>query len=554
MSLVELVRSLFGRLLSRNPEEQARRTELRKIHASLSGQVGDWYRPRQNLVLPGFAETLLEFARLLKPLSDLMKATVAHSDQRTAQRFGDFLIECRLSSAGMELRRSLGYDGMTDRLANSLDADAELERMDSDFQSLLAELESLGPQRLDAEFDAIYAFADLSRFDFERLLALFDPGVSIENPKHRAAFSPVEGELVLPDLLDLHFVLEHFVFEAHLRENLLRLMERRVAEVDDAKRKQVAKLVSRIDQLLVGALDPSRLVSLARAIKGDPFFVPGVPLRHGEHFLAYRKRIVEQYGKDRDRVIRERRETATDTDLAALFGSMEIIAVEGYDEEMDSYLRRESTTGFLWVTPMRVLRTFVVSIFEPMIREPLKRILVEGYFDNKNFQNNAANMLYQCERSSARIADFERDLMGTGRMSVATLRRYVEELRRGKDLAPIVLRLVDGINGIAQDITREETRLFASLAEAVFDIVADSKRPNPGLVTNIRSLGGARNREIIGLLGQGRERLAIFMRVMQGMGATHPGLASSPAVTQSGSSTGTTPAKRTDPATEGRPT
>ena len=527
MTLFALVKSLFARILSRNPEEAARRTELRKVYASLSGQAGDWYRPRQNLVLPAFAEALLAFTRLLKPLSDLMKATVANPDQRTAQHFKDFLIECRLSQAGLELRRSLVYDGMNDRIGNSLDPESEVERMNTDFQVLLAELESLGPRRIDEELDAVAAFVDLSRFDFERLLALFDPGVSIENPKHRSNFSHVEGELVLPDLLDLHFVLDHFVFEAHLRENILRLMERRMPDVDDAKRKQVAKLVSKIDQMLVGSLDPARLIALARAIKGEPRFVPVVPLRHEEHFAAYRQRVVSQYDKDRERVLRERRETAMGTDIAALFGSMEIVAIEGYDEEMDSYLRSESSTGFLWVKPLRILRTFALGVFEPLIRDPLKRILVEGYFDNKAFQNNAANLLYQCEKSASHIADFEKNLAGTGRSSAMALRRYVEEMRRGKDLAPFIARLVDGINGIARDILRDEAKLFAMLAEAVVEIVADSKKGSPELVTNIRALGGARNREILGLLGQGKDRIVILVRIMRGFGAVHAGIAPS---------------------------
>ncbi|HUX39678.1 MAG TPA: DUF5312 family protein [Rectinemataceae bacterium] len=527
MTLLALVKSLLSRVLSRNPEEAARKAELRKVYASLSGQEGDWYRPRQNLVLPGFPAVLLEFARLLKPLSDLMKATVANPDQRIAQHFRDFLIECRLSQAGLELRKSLLYEGMTDRLGNSLDPESELERMSGDFRTLLAELESLGPRRIDEELDAVASFVDLSRFDFERLLALFDPGVSIDNPRHRSNFSPVEGELVLPDLLDLHFVLEHFVFETHLRENLLRLMERRMAGVDDTKRKHVAKLVSKIDQMLVDSLDPARLIALARAIKGDPRYVPVVPLRHEEHFAEYKQRLVTQFDKDRDRVSRERRETAMGSDIAALFGSMEIVAIEGYDEEMDSYLRRETSTGFLWVKPLRVLRTFILGVFEPIVRDSLKRILVEGYFDNKAFQNNAANLLYQCEKSASHIADFEKNVAGTGRSSAMALRRYVDEMKRGKDLSPFISRLVDGINGIARDLARDEAKNFAMLAESVVDIVADSKRPSPELVTNIRTLGGARNREILGLLTQGRDRLVIFVRIMRGFGAVYPGIAPS---------------------------
>ena len=522
MAFLRFLKALFARLFSRDPEEAARRAELRKIYAHLSDSQGGWYRPRQNLVLASFAQSLLDFARLLKPLSDLMKVTVASSDQRVARRFLDFLIECRLSQVGLELRRTLTYEGMNDRLLNTLDSEAEIDRMDSDFQTLLAELEGLGPRRIDEELDAVSAFVDLCRFDFERLLALFDPGVSIENPKKRGDFAPVEGEQVLPELLDLHFVLEHFVFEAHLRENVIRLMDRKATDVDDSRHQQVAKRVEKLDHLLAGPLDPARLLSLARAIKGDPRFEPSIPENKGEHFAAYKQALVGQFEKDRDRIQRERRETTVTADIAALFGSQEIDTIEGYDEEMDAYLRRESPCGFLWIKPLRVLRTFDGSVFEQIVKEPLKRILVEGYFDNKVFQNNVANVLYQCEKSASRIADFERQLTGNGRMSTMALKRYVEEIRRGKDITAFLGRIVDGINGMARDIAQDEAGLFLMLAEAVQDIVADSKKPSPEIVTNIRTFGGARNREIFAQIVQGRDRLVLLSRIMRSFGVLGP--------------------------------
>lgn len=521
MSLLASLKKFLSRLFNRDPEEAARKAELKKLYALLDEHPG-WYRPRQNLVLPGFAEAVLSFARLLKPLSDLMRATVASSDQRTAQRFVDFLIECRLSQTGLELRRSLNYEGMVDRLASSLEPEAELERMDSDFQDLLAELEGLGPRRIDEELDAVAAFVDLCRYDFERFLALFDPGISLDNPKRRTDFSPVEGEQVLPELLDLHFVLEHFVFEAHLRENLLRLMDRKSTGVDEDRRKQVAKLVAKLDELLRGPLEAVRLLALARAIKGEPLFSPPVPRSRGERFEAYRQRLVAQYGRDRERLLLERRESSVGADIEALFGGGEIALIEGYDEATDALLRRESPSGFLWIKPLRVLRSFLDSLFEPLVREPLKRILVEGYFDNKVFQNNVANVLYQCEKSAAKISDFEAQLAGSGRMSAAAIRRYVEELRRGKDITAFLSRLVDGVNALAHDIVADEAGLFVMLGEALQDIVADARRPSPELVTNIRTYGGARNKELVAQLTHARDRLVLLARIMRSFGVVPP--------------------------------
>jgi len=516
MRIIDLIKTWLDRIFTRDPAVIQKRAELRKLHALLADQHPPIYRPKQNLVLPGLADSLLAFARLLRPLAELVKATVANGDARVAQRHHDWLIECRLTPLARERHAFFSYDGMEDRIRNSLEPEQELERLDSEFQGFLRELEDLGSARVNAELDLMERFSDIARYDYERLLSSFDPGVAIENPGRKADFSPIDGDQALPELLDLLYVLDGFSFEAHLRENLLRLMERRsTGEVGEAARKKIEKVISQLDSWLAGPLAPWVLLALIRAIKSDPAYTPAAPRERQDWHAAFRLRLVQRFHKDRERVERERHEVAVVSDITALFGHTEIAGIEGYDDETDSYLRRESPNGFLWIKPLRVLRTFIASIFEPIIKEPLKRLLVEGYFDNKVFQNNMANVLYQCERSEARIAEFEVQLNGSGRVSVSAVRRYVEELRRGKDIGAFLQRLVDSINGRAREIVEDEAGLFSMLGDSLSEIVADSRKPNPELVTNVRTFGGGRNKEILAQLALAKDRLATLAKIMR---------------------------------------
>lgn len=140
---------------------------------------------------------------------------------------------------------------------------------------------------------------------------------------------------------------------------------------------------------------------------------------------------------------------------------------------------------------------------------------MEGYFDNKNFQNNLANILYQCERSATRIQDFEEQLKGAGRVSIVSMKRYIEEMKRGKDIAAFLTRLVDSINTRAREIIEDETALFAMLGDAIGDLLSDYRRSSPELVTNIRTLGGGRNREIMAQIQAGRERITVLIKIMR---------------------------------------
>jgi hypothetical protein len=238
--------------------------------------------------------------------------------------------------------------------------------------------------------------------------------------------------------------------------------------------------------------------------------------RERRDFLdSYKRRLKQQFERDRERIQRERHENAIAVDIKALFGAIEVQELEGYDDETDSFIRRESPNGFTWIKPLRILKTFISSLFEPSLQECIKRVLVEGYFDNKNFQNNLANILYQCERSLGRIDDFEEQMMGNGRISIVAVKRYVEEMRRGKDIVSYLNRLVDAINAKAKEIVEDEAVLFAMLGDALTELLADYRKSSPDLVTNIRTFAGGRNREIMGQILAGRDRINLLVKVMR---------------------------------------
>jgi hypothetical protein len=502
--------------LARDPEEAHKKAEIRKLQVLLSDMKPPYFRPKQNLVLPGFAHAIHHFYSLLRPLAELARSTIANSDIRISQRYFDYLIDRRLPKAEQDRKRFFSYEGMSERIESSLKGDEELESIIREFQAFLGSLDALGSRAVNADLYEVERFIDLCRHDYERLVGLFDPSANIDDPRYKPDFAPVPGEQVLPELADFYYLTESFIFSPQLKENVLRLLEKRQPDsFDDSKRGKIDKIFSQLDKIVSERLGLDVLLALLRVIKNDPAYTPNLPRERRDFLEAYRRRLVNQFDKDRERILREQHENAIAADIRSLFGTADILEVEGYDEEHDSFLRRESPNGFTWIKPLRILKTFVASEFEPQLKESIKRILVEGYFDNKAFQNNLANILYQCERSGGRIVEFEETLRGNGRISLIAMKRYIEEMRRGKDIASFLGRLVDAINDKAREIVEDEAGLFAMLGEALGDLLSDFRRSSPDLVTNIRTLGGGRNREIIALVQAGRDRIQILVKIMR---------------------------------------
>jgi hypothetical protein len=530
MGLLALIKDWFARFLSRDPEEARRKAEIRKLLTALSEQRPPYYRPKQNLVLPGFAHAIYRFYALLRPLAELARSTVANTDIRISQRYFDYLIDCRLPSAEQDRKRFFAYEGMAERIQGSLRPDAELEAIQREFQAFLDSLDALGTRAVNADLFEVDRFIDLCRHDYERIIGLFDPSANLDDPRYKPDFASVPGEQVLPELVDFYYLTESFAFSPQLKENVLRLLEKRQPDsFDEAKKGKIDKIFLQIGKELSERLDKDILLSLMRVIKDDSTYAPSTPRERKDFLDAYRMRLVTQFDKDRDRILREQHENAIAMDIRSLFGDEDILEVDGYDEEHDSLLRRESPNGLVWIKPLRILKTFIANDFEPQLKESIKRILVEGYFDNKGFQNNLANILYQCERSGGRIVEFEEQLRGNGRVSLVAMKRYIEEMRRGKDIGTFLNRLVDAVNDKAQEIVRDETGLFAMLGEALGDLITDFKRSSPDLITNIRMLGGGRNREILTQIQGGRERIMILVKIMRNFTYVKTPLAGGPA-------------------------
>jgi hypothetical protein len=467
--------------------------------------------------LPGFAQSFLTYCQLLKPVADIVRRTVASTDIRQSHRYYDLLIDTHLPPEERENKASFTYDGMADRVSRAVVPDEEMEIINSEFQTFLHLFDKPQLRQLDEELLEMERLVDICRHDYERMLGLFDPGVSLDDPAYKPEFSPAAGDSVLPDMIDFHYIAHDFYFTTKMEENLGILLARLSPHntVTEEQHLKVQKFLAALNKVLKTRLNFDILLALMRAIKNDPFYAPDVERQRRSFMDAYKIRLNTQFQKDKERILRERHESAITQDIKELFGDMEILEMEGYNEENAAMLAQESPETFVYVKPMRILKTFIFSLFQNQLQEAVKRILVEGYFDNKTAQNNLANIFYQCEHSSERFQAFEDQLNTNSRYSLVAVRRYIEEARHGKDVQSFIIKQVENMNARAREILENETNLFGMLSASLTDILMDYKRATPELVTNIRTLGGGRNRELIVSLQNGVQNISGLLSIMK---------------------------------------
>ncbi|HSV56224.1 MAG TPA: hypothetical protein VLH39_03840, partial [Magnetospirillaceae bacterium] len=275
----------FRKVLSRGGSEALKKAELRKLHAYLSRIRPPCYKPRNNLVLPGFAQGLHGFRSILRPLVDLARKTVSHSDIRVYQRFFDYLVEARLPPDAMERRESFAYEGMKARVLNAVREDEEFDAIGREFQEFLRQIDSLSISDLDRELAEVELFSDICRYDWDRILGYFDPRADMDNPNYRPSFQAADGEKVLPELVDLYYILADFTFGESLARNILIILERQAPHAPvDSQRQKLDRIFSALNKGLALHLHRDVLLALIRSLKADPGYDPPI-VREAEDYV-----------------------------------------------------------------------------------------------------------------------------------------------------------------------------------------------------------------------------------------------------------------------------
>lgn len=507
----------FLNIVSGSSPEAMKKKELRRIYTNLNSAKLHYVKQGTQTLEIGFAQALFSFCKILSPIQDIVRKTIANQDIRVSQRYYELIVESHLPSEQREARKYFTYDGMLERLNSAMNIDAELETISASFQRYLSVLETPDLRTLEIELYDLEKLVDLCKYDYERILGLFDPGLNLDNPGYKPDFSMCANQAVFKELLDLYSVVNDFMITPRVCANLEILLKRiSAAGVNPEEQvKRLQKVITSINKALTHDLSGSVLLDLVRILKQDPYFVEKVSIDRKSLLNEYTKRIEHQFSKDRERIIREKHESSVSSDITSLFGSENILEFEGYCDDLNAQIQTVSPNIFTKVKPLRILKTFVLNHFNAKMKEPIKRILVEGYFDNKVFQNNMANIFFQCERSSERLNSFEESLINAGRYSTLTLRRYIEEAKRGKDMAQFVDKLVDTLNARATEIVENETNLYCLLADALYEILSDFKRASPELITNIRGLGMAKNKELVQNISTAYNEIQKLARIMK---------------------------------------
>lgn len=518
MGFLDSIRDFLSLVFSKDPALSRERHELKIIRQRLKTVKPPIYKTSGNLILPGFASSVYELAFALRSAREVLSRSILGPDARLVKRFRDLLVERRLSDGGRRLLDACSYDALKTRLESSANPDAELSAVEADFRMVMKELDDPAFRVADSELAEFERLVDLCRYDFGRLLAAFDPAADPDSTSYKPKFMAVDGTSLAGSLADFYSVVADMRITQSAVEDLVAVMERLGGEAAADAAKRMTKSASLANKLLDTVLSPTTLVSLLRAVRSESVFKPpkieAAPSALGE----YRERRQRRWVEDRDRLLRELKESSLSEDTETLFGKPPkggVLTLTGYDDELNRRLQAEASRSLAWLTPLRFLKTFERRYISQGLIEASRRLAVEGFFDNSVLRARLTDAVGKLEKSGARIAAFEESAGGRTRVGAAALRAALDEAAKGRDRSDAVGRIAAALDARAKELVEQDVKSLRELAEAIYDVIADFRKPTPELVTNIKTLAAAKDKSLIPTLANGYNATARFLKLMK---------------------------------------
>ncbi|MBA7527553.1 hypothetical protein ES705_19729 [subsurface metagenome] len=516
-TLMDFIRTFF----SSDLKEAERKKDLREINSSLRLFNPPYFKVSTAQLLPAFASYILILWRLSEQLADILGRTVHNQDSRLAERYRDFLLQAHLTENESRKIAAFSYDQVKARITRTASIKEELKNLDEEFKVFIARFSGEEFIHINEEIAQLERLHDLGTFDYSKIISLFDSKFDRKYPGKLISASPVTGEEAITELLDLFFILAGIDLTEGVERNFTNLLKRLERERAPKSIAATRQLLVRLDKLFKQSISPQIILNLIRAINKDPYLNPKSEKVIKPHLQSYMERLANRYKMAKERILREEKEKTVAHELKELFHDADLLELRGYNSHLAQTLVDNDFLSFSHIKPICILKSFLHAKFQNNLIEALKKLVVEGYFEDKLFETTFSSTFHGSEALIDMINQFEEDLNGSGHITVTNINKYLDNHNKGKPVSAALNKLVETINFRAGSLVGQGANLLFNLGNHLYRILLDAKQSSPVEVTNIKVIRGINNREFLKDLVDGYDDIKHFVNIISHFTVIH---------------------------------
>lgn len=521
MGIIRAIAEFLQSVFNKGSPSVQKRLAARRLRQAAEALTPALYA--DGSLLPNFAEAIRQLYLNATPLANLFIDTVSGTDIPRRMRFEAQLVYTGFSEDTQRLLQSLSFDERKKDVTQSEDSiNVVFDRQRETLDSVIKAMNGPSFKRMDRDMNMLHHFADLCKMNFVTMMQVFDPNLSSAASGYVPAFGSAPLSTLGGAVEDLYYQTATLSINMSVANATIALATLRAGgDLDSGEAASLLGNVKKISYILTHILTPQNLLVLIRLAREDEKYEP----RTIEYNESARQNLVTRletaFKADQTRIKQELKDERVQDEIQQLFNSeaaagTTLVPVTGYNAELDDKLHANSALSLSYVTPIQILKSFLMGYFTSPIKTLLNGIVIEGFFNNPAYKSSfSANVYSACEVHD-KFAAFEAMFQREARFDTMKIEGYINDSRKDKVFYQNLESIIINVNNEAKKILQESINSLHALYGNIGEILSDMKRSNSELIQNLTVLMvSTRNRDSTEQMDKQFPQWKIFFEVMR---------------------------------------
>lgn len=515
MSLLQSISDFISSLFGGSSPEAKKRQEVKKIESELRE-----IRPliyKNEMIQPNFAEALRILSFNLKPIDDILSKTLCTDDLQRNSRFSEQLFVTGFSEEQQATLDSFQYENqLNDAMASDTLA-YYFDKKRKELEAIIKQLNAPEFLKIDNTINRLKQLSDLCKFSYPSALRLFDMNYNMLDSDYKPKFQAISPNMLESSLLDLYYIAADLEISQSMAKAIIALYELLHCQpIDERTKDSLIGNLGKIQSVLKNVLSTDILLKLIRVAKCEKDFNP----QKATYVLNARQKYAEylegRFIANENRLKIEIKDININAEMSELFGDNTVLTLTGYNDETNRLLRQNSTFAFNWIIPMNIIKSFITYFYDDKIKSLLNDIVIEGFFNNPTYKSDFSSSVYACNDAAERMEEFEKKFIRGGQFDQALISGLIRDGHKDNDFVTKLKDLIERINNTAKQFIQTEATNFFDLYVKIGEVLADSKKPTPDTISNLKMLlTSSRNHDSASALEQQHEQWKLFLEIMK---------------------------------------
>ncbi len=444
-----------------------------------------------------------------KPILD---STLFNKDEKRAQLYLNNFIETHFPEEIRLKREKFTKEIMLERIMESEFPTQTIKEIENEFIAYKKFINKDNLPKIESKYYLLLKLYQLSTFNFDLFFSKFQKDYV---PPAQPVYSSVDGEDVLNDLKDLYFLIGSIPQKIDLTSafSILYTLKK---EDFKSQSKSMQHALNNLFKMVSDELSPQILITMCRFIAEDSKLRINIEQKYISILDKYRKEIDERFAKNKKFVLEKYSEKSLLQDVYSLFKGKHLLKFEGYTDELAKTLQDNNFEGISGIQAIKITKTFILEIYEPVIKEIVNSLILEAFFEEKDYQRDFSNIFFAANELKDYILGFEESLCGSGKNTFSHLVSFLKNFNSSNIINQNkIINLIDVLNQKIRHANEKCAESLFKLAAFVYKIIQDYKLEKPAYIINIRNIKGKLNKEFINSLANSYNDIAKYIKIIK---------------------------------------